>query len=270
MDLAKILLESFRLLRKKPKAFIPRIITTALYSVVIISLMLIFSDLYPALQGGGMDGRPDIIASQGVESALWGGLALMAFMPALYFIDLMSYAMYPRIVSDYRSGKEIDLIAALRESAKAWKVVSVLGVLLFIFASLVGSVVAFTYLMYVISGNPLPLIAASLMALAMTLFFAIIAFFVVPSAVVGGRGVLDSFRDSYSLGISHGWDLLKLNTMFLLLIAATMALAYLVKTDETLSAVSLAFFLILRLVEAVVYTYLSVTNPMAYLEVGVK
>jgi hypothetical protein len=84
------------------------------------------------------------------------------------------------------------------------------------------------------------------------------------------RGVIDSFRQSMSLGLKHKGDLLKINLIFLLLLAVTMVLGAVQGSGTMASALAMLAFLIVRLVEAVVYTYLSVTNPMAYLAVRVN
>jgi len=255
MDLAKVLLESFRLLREAPKVFVPRLATTAVYSVFIVYSMWLLQDI-------------DSIKDPQMMSQLFSKtLLFVSTLPLLYFMDILSYAMYPRIVADYRKKGPISLFAALKDGLKAWRIVLALGAVVFAFLMVVVSVSAVSAALTVVTGSPVFLVFAALLTLLLILFFSIVVFFVVPSAVLNGRGILESFRESITLGFENKWDLLKLNAMFMALILATMAMAYLAKADALLSAASIGVFILLRLVEAVVYTYLSVANPVAYLEV---
>jgi hypothetical protein len=270
MDLRKILVESFQLLTAKPKAFVPRLITTAIYSVFILYAMSLLSDMVNLNSFLNVSTQPSMENQQALAQITTKAGILLLFMPFLYLIDIFSYAMYPRIVADYRASRQINLGSAIKDGLRAWKVVFAMGFVVFAFLMVVSLIAFVSMVLTEVTGNPLFIAFSVVLALALVLFFAIVVFFVVPSAVLNEKGLMGSFRESLKLGFENRWDLLKLNLLFLVLVLATMALAYFVKTDPTLSIASIALFLLLRIAEAVVYTYMSVTNPVAYLQVKVN
>jgi hypothetical protein len=258
MDIGSILKESFGLLKAEPKAFIPRLVTTSLYSFFALYSMWLAADIAAAADPRML---PQFVSRT---------IVLFSMMPALYFIDILSYAMYPRIVEDHRAGRPINLTLALTGGLKAWKTVAALGSLIFAFLVAVVVLSAAAVVAASAAGNPLPIVGAGILVFCLLLLFAILMFFVVPAAVLDGKGVGESFKESIRLGIEHKGGLLKLNAMFMALVIATLAVAYAARADALVSAASLAAFLILRILEAVVYTYLSVSGPFAYMQVRVN
>lgn len=258
MDVRKILIESLQLLRSRPKAFIPRILTTAVYSFYTLYLMGVTASLSSA---DSFRILSDILPRMGL---------VFASLPLLYFMDILSYAMYPRIVADYREGREISLTAAFMESLKAWRIVLVLGAIIFGMLVVVVCAVAASVVLMYYTGSVIFVAAAAALVLALLLFFAVAVFFVVPAAVLDGRGVVDSFAESARLGFRYKGGIIKLNLVFVFLVVSTMLMVWAAQGDALLSAASVLVFVALRLVEAVVYTYLSVTNPYAYMQVRVN
>jgi hypothetical protein len=261
MDLARVLVDSLRLLYDKPLVFVPRLITTAIYSVVMLYLMKIALSVNEAVEVSD----PAALRAIGVRL---GVLALS--IPFVYFIDIISYAMYPRIVADHQAGRKIDLKGALADSLLAWRIIIILGLALFAFAFVAAVMVFPGYYIFLSTGSLLLFIPSLLLALAAVIAFAIVMFFVVPSAILDGHGVIESFRQSMELGLKNKVDLLKINLLFVLLLALTMVMGANMDFGTVASVVSAGIFILVRLLEALVYTYLSVTNPMAYLAVRVN
>jgi hypothetical protein len=258
VDIRAVLADSLRFLAAKPKAFAPRLITTLVYSIFTLYSMGLTVDL--------------IDHPESVSSAQYLGRVAIIFaaMPVLYFLDVLSYAMYPKIVADHRAGGDINLTSALIDGLRAWKVVLALVVFLLGFLLFVVAITSASYAFYLIEGNPVFILASAAMAIVLVLLFSIMMFFVVPVAVLEGKGVMKSFAESISLGIRHRGDLFKLNIIYLILVAVTLALSYVEEANTLASASFIAFFVLIRLVGAVVYTYLSVTNPMAYLQLQIN
>lgn len=253
MKLWTILSGSFALLAKDPKLFIPRIITTILYTVYTLytaSLTArVLSGVYPST---------DILLQV---------FLLLALTPLLYVIDILSYAMYPRLVEDRLNKSKTDLVFALKNALKSYKTVVVFAALIFVFTMVSSLVITPVFLYAMATSNTLLLVLASLTVFFALIVFSILVFFVVPSSVISGRGVIASFKESVSLGVKHRWDLLKLNIMFSILALATL---YFVFTSELLqhtNTLAILSFVFVRLVQAVIYTYLCVANPLAYLNV---
>lgn len=259
MNIGSILIESLRLLRAKPKVFIPRLVTTTLYTVYTLYLMQLTVDMAAALS------TPAI-----VFSFIPKFIPLLAAMPILYVMDIVSYAMYPMIVADYRENRPVSLSLALKRSIGAWRVILTLGIVIIVSVAFVSCFSGVAVAAAVLMHNFLLLAFSAMFALAMIILFIITVFFVIPLAIVEGKGVKDSFRESFKLGIKYRVGLFKLNMIFIVVIAATTALALAEKYGSAVTAASVIAFIALRLITAVVYTYLSVTNPMAYLEVRSK
>jgi len=255
MDVLRVLKESLQLLRAKPKVFIPRLVTTAIYSLYLLYMAWAAADLTFPIQ-------PEKAASM-----LFPSLLVLASLPLLYFIDILSHAMYPRIVADFRKGNKISLRESLKDGLRAWKVVVALELVLFAFVFIIAAPASVFAATYVYTGNIVPLAIASALAFCLIIAFAVLMFFVVPSAVLEKRGVVESFSKSMRLGVEHRGSLLKLNILFTALLGVTLAVAYYVKADNLLSLASAALFVGVRLLEAVTYTYVSVTNPTAYIHI---
>lgn len=258
MDLRRILWDSMRLLYAEPKAFVPKIITTALYSLATLYSASLASRM---LDVGGRAEAYDLISRS---------LLLLSLLPLLYFIDILSYAMYPRIVSDHREGRRISLAAALADGLRAWKVVLAIGGVIFAFMFAVAAVSIALALASYAADNQLLNVVSIILIFFLIIAFSVVMFFVVPAAVLDGKNVAESFRVSVRLGLKHRTELVKLNLLFAFLTLATILIAFRANFTGTLSSASILLYVVIRLVEAVVYTYLNVANPVAYLHVRIN
>lgn len=258
MDLREILRSSLSLLQSEPKLFVPRLIMSILYTVFTLYSVGLTADYL------------EVSDPASVSSFIWKIAALFTLLPALYFLDILSYAMYPSMVADSRLGRPLSLKAALRDGLRAWRIVVALGLSIFAFLILLVTVAApLQYLTYT-TGNIGYTILAAVLGLALILGFSVIVFFVVPSAIYEGRGVMESFKESVRMGLRHKGDLLKLNLLFTLLVATTMLAAFWAELEDSMTLAAALLFLVVRLAKTVVYTYVSVVNPLAYLSVRVK
>ncbi len=249
---------AFSLLLGEPRIFLPRLATTALYSVL-------------TLYAVGLAAESLSMGSPAEVSALvWKSAFLVSALPLLYFIDILSYAMYPRMVFDLRSTGKVSLRKALADALRAWRVVVALGLAAFAALVLAASTAGILQYMTYVTGNWLFTLLAAAFAVALALAFSVAAFFIIPSAVLDGAGVSESFRKSLQLGLAHAGGLFKLNLFFLFLVSATLLLAFITEVSGTMSAGSVVLFIVLRIIQAVVYTYVTVANPLAYMLVRVK
>jgi hypothetical protein len=252
MRLSKILVESLRLLASEPVFFIPRIITTAAYTLVTLYL----ASLTAAVMSGRMDPAP----------AFAGLLYILFFMGALYIFDFFTYAMYPKMVEDKKTKGVVSLKNAIYEASKSMGTILVLGFAVLAFAT-ISSILLAPFLAYgMMAGNRAVMLFSGAIFFSAALVFSVLVFFVIPSAVISKNKAFDSFRESASLGFRHRLPVLKLNIFFAALAVATMYLVFMAELSGTTDMLSVIAFVISRLFQAVVYTYLSVVNPNAYLE----
>ena len=258
MNLREILSGSVSLLKSQPKAFIPRLVMSVLYTAITLYLVGLTAEFM------------QVMDSAAVSSFIWRIAVLFIWLPILYFLDILSYAMYPRMVKDHRMGRKMSLSAALKDALHSWRVIMALGLTIFAFLILLVTVAApLQYLSYS-TGNVSYTVLAALLALVLVLAFSVLVFFVVPASIIEGMGVRDSFAASFKLGLLHIKNLLGLNLMFTFMVAVTILFAFWTELEDRLTLLGVASLLAVRCAQTIVYTYVSVANPLAYLSVRVK
>ncbi len=259
MELIELLKDSLKLLRTKPKVFIPKFVTTALYTICILVLMKITLELNEFATGFTFVDRATIIQL--------AGYALMTLIALIfvYFIDLLTYAMYPSIVSDYHNKKKISLRKALRKALGSWLVLIVLGIAISVMAFFI--IIPFAIFMTLVRENLYLMLFLLLLALAITLVFAMLVFFVIPVAVIEKKGFTKTFRDSFKLSFKHRWNVLGINLVFLFLTLLTLAVGMLSGFQGSAGYLAIVLFVLARFVQATIYTYISVINPYFYVKV---
>jgi len=258
MNLLAVLRESLVLVRKQPKVFIPKLVTTAFYSFYTIWAASLTLRVYALSRVGAVEELSPLLQET---------MLLFVFIIFLYFMDLVSYSMYPRIVSDYLKKKPVSLTAALASAMSVWKVILSLGALIFLFLLTVMAVAVFVQVMSLTLSTPLLIWLLAPFVILSILIFSVLVFFVIPIAVVEKKSLISSFVKSFSLGLKYKGDLLKVNLFFLAMALVTLAIGILSESTGLVAFVSLAAFVGVRLIQAVVYTYMSVVNPYFYMRV---
>ena len=259
MELIELLKDSLKLLRTKPKVFIPKFVTTALYTICILALMKITLELNELATGFMFAERAAIIQLAGLT------LLTLIFLVFIYFIDLLTYAMYPSIVSDYHNKKKISLRNALREALGSWLVLIVLGITISVMAVFI--IIPFGIFMTLVWENLYLMLFLLLLTLAIILVFAMLVFFVIPVAVIEKGGFTRTFRDSFKLSFKHRWSVLGINLVFLFLTLLTLAIGMLSGFQGSAGYLAIALFVLVRFVQAMVYTYISVVNPYFFIKI---
>jgi hypothetical protein len=262
MTLTGILKESFKLLYKEPKIFLPRFVTTGLYTIVIIYLAKVSSQITAGLDYPGHAAAQ--VDPQVLSSIFRDILPLMLFLAFIASIDFVSYGMYPALVRDFYEKKPVSLKKSLKEALGAWKVI-----LLF------GAVTAFTAGLIVL---PLQIASAqdvllyallSLGGFGIAFIVIVLLFFVVPYAVIEKKGVAEAFRRGIGLSIRHRKDVFSINVVLITISLGTFALMTFTEMtgQGAIAAASIILFIIIRAVQALVYTYISVVNPYFYMQI---
>ena len=266
MSLLGVFTGSFQMLRKEPKLFLPRLITTALYTGVMIYLSTLAARVVSASNSPGP-------ADPTIAFSLFSDMGVLAvFLVFLMAIDLLSYAMYPALVRDHQAGGKIQLMSSIKEALGAWKILLALGFMIVLIAVAAGMIILpveifFPQLIneYGITGLVVLAAIASIIALVPMMLL----FFVVPIGVLEKKGAIASFAGSVRLGMKHGKDLFTINLFLLLITVAVYAfMTYAdVYAQGAAAFYSMLVFVAVRLVQAVVYTYISVINPYVYMKI---
>jgi uncharacterized membrane protein len=99
------------------------------------------------------------------------------------------------------------------------------------------------------------------------ILFAIFFFFAVPVAVTKKCGVKEAVSRSVKLGMRNKGPVLKTNFFFVALIILTLLVAVYTGFKGKIGAFAVFAFIIGRLFQSIVYTYISIVNPTVYLYV---
>jgi hypothetical protein len=261
MKLLTVLTDSLALLRKQPKVFIPKLATTALYSI---------QNIWAATLALKLTVMPLQEASPEITGLMQESLLLFGFSLAIYFIDLLSYAMYPTIVAAYRKGEEVNLTQALSCALKAWKAIVALGILIqALILAILLTAGAIEYQAFEQS-NTLLHLAAVFFILAAAIAVSILLFFAIPLAVLEKRGIIASMKESISMGLTHKNDLFRINVLLMLLAITSMAVGILYEKQGAIAIAAIGIFIAVRLTQALIYAYIGTINPYVYLHVKEK
>ncbi|MFH1403038.1 MAG: hypothetical protein ABIH11_02080 [Candidatus Altiarchaeota archaeon] len=252
MNTLKILAESLRLLYKQPKVFVPKLLTTFLYTVYAVLSIRLAAELYSTNTTGELN-------TLAIKLVLF-----TVFTFLLYFMDVISYAMYPKIVKDYRSGRSISLIDSLKNAMRVWKTLLLLAIILFSFMIVISLVFGILNALGIILDTPLLTALGLLSAIIIILAFAILFFFTVPIAVLEKKTAYESMRKSFKLGLENKNMLFKVNMLFLALVITTLWLVAKAELSGETNMPAICFFITVRLIQALLNTYLNVTNPYIY------
>jgi len=248
LKLVEIFRDSLMLLWKEPKVFVPRLITTAIYTLFIFYSAKLTSE----------------ILTMGVTFK--NILILGILSPILLGIDIVSYGMYPKIVTEYYEKKRINLTRILLETLKSWKILLTFGIIVMIFLLIFIVLLSILYLAVLIMGTFFIFVLVTIFAIIILLVFALLSFFIMPVGILDKQSIRNTLKKGIELSIKYKADVLKINLVFMMLAIITMIIATLSEFSGILAYLAFAIFLIVRLIQAIIYTYISVVNPSVYLK----
>ncbi|MFB6241238.1 MAG: hypothetical protein ABEJ36_00350 [Candidatus Nanosalina sp.] len=233
MNLRKILVESFRMLLDRPKLFVPKLVSTSISTLWILSLGLNFSNP----------------ASVTREAAIF----YLASAPLMILLGVTVSVMLAKMVQD-----EPHLRKSFLDTLRKWR--SLLGVTTGILLAGVGiyipSILGFS--LYVLTGTFTFLIAGAAVSFLLMLLVSYSIFFL-PISLVESSGLGESIREAVGASRRNSREvtLLLMMSFVLLGVAFTM--------QGTLQKLGILGFILSRLTSAVTTTYLFVVSPNMYL-----
>ena len=256
--------ESLNLLYKEPKMFLPNMTVAALYAVFELFLLKFSLELF---------GNTETLSSAEVRNMVSSNMSLLltilAFYPLLAALDLISYAMYPSMVLDHYNKKDISLRRAASAALKAWRIWLSLGLVILLFAVCVTPLFSLFFALYYMTQNYVYLILGVLLFLGAVVLLMLSLFFVMPIGIIDKEKTLESFRKSYRLGRENKKEV-SLRVFFSF---AVIAIAFVVGSNQNISSnrgltyMAIALFLLIKMLQSTIYTYISVINPYYYLNV---
>ncbi|HDH41324.1 MAG TPA: hypothetical protein ENG12_02820 [Candidatus Altiarchaeales archaeon] len=275
MNLFHVMMGSFSLLLKKPRIFIPNLFASLLYAFVELIMIKAFIDIIGIMSGvnpaGIIRGSLTYLPVEELLPHFFIFVAILAFFPVIGVIDLVTYSMYPAIVVDYHQGKSISLRRALKDAISAWRIWLTLGVIFLLFAVFVLTMIGIFAILTFLLDNLLCLLIGAVLFVSLVILFMMAIFFVMPVGVIEKTGILESFRKSYQLGFRHKGEVIFLNVFIILIIIVAFVLGNIFGTEKLgagITFMTIALFLIIRIIQSLMYTYIYVVNPYFYVGVA--
>jgi hypothetical protein len=272
MGLLEVFRRSLLFLKDEPKIFVPRIFTTSLYTIFLLYSAKLSLELTRAINREMVAARtlgvpPDI--GRVLDQFAGTLLSYLIFFLFVYGVDILTYGMYVRIVVDYKK-RPILLLKALREALGRMRTLFPLGIAILVFSffflaryGIVGSA-------YLSTGHWIFALLVFAVLLAALVSFALLFFFAIPVAMIKKSGVMDTLKASLGLGLRHKGPVLKTNFLFVGLILLTLLVAMYSEFRGAIGIAAVTAFVLGRLFQAIVYTYISVVNPAVYLHLELE
>lgn len=262
MRFKKLLRESLHVLKDEPRVFIPRIITTLIYSVFIFTAAKVSYSLSIALAVESTKATPDLLSAIMPFTAQ---LKLLALYSLISFItDMCAYAMYPTLVSDYQRKTPVSLKRAVKNALKVWRTLLAFSTTILILLASILFSFSLLYSHAIMKGNMPLLIFGALSLMLMMVGVSSLIFFIIPIAVIEQKGIIYSYKKSMELGLHHKKPVIKTTLLFMVIAYATMILAAASEFEGKKAAIAFTLFIIARLIQVVTYTYINVVNPSLY------
>jgi len=252
MSLIRVIKDSFVLLARHPKLFIPKLFVAALYSVPILFLPKIALESFIAP-------NPDLF-----------GLLLFYLFFTIFssIVDVSVNAFYPFFVKEYNKKKTVSFGNAWKEFRKRAKVIIPSTLLIEFFAFVVLFLLAIPISVALFIRNDLLFMIFVLLSLAFIIAVAIFFFLIYPVVSLEKKGIFGSIARTMTLSLSN---LKNVSTIALFSFAfslLTFAISFMIEfsSDFFSKGVFLAVFIILRVLVSVIATYQYILNPVFYIE----
>ncbi len=253
-----VLAESFKLLLKKPKLFLPKILIAVVYG----ASMLLIAQLYLQLYSIDITGialkpiSPETAMSILILMALNIILLVFAFL-----LDILINGMYPPMVDDYFAKRKISFTGAIKKSFGRFHILLSVTLLdLAVFIAVMGPL-AVLFNFALLSNNYLIISVILLIIGALTFATIVIFYFLYPVAMLEKEGIISTILNSFKSSRRNLGTVSKAALIPFFFTIINFALAFL---QENLGF--LLLFVAMRLIVAAIATYHYVLNPVVYLE----
>jgi len=144
-------------------------------------------------------------------------------------------------------------------------------VIFLLFAVFVLTMIGIFAILTFLLDNLLCLLIGAVLFVSLVILFMMAIFFVMPVGVIEKTGILESFRKSYQLGFRHKGEVIFLNVFIILIIIVAFVLGNIFGTEKLgagITFMTIALFLIIRIIQSLMYTYIYVVNPYFYVGVA--
>ena len=263
MKFRTVLFDSFRLLGRSPKLFIPKIIISFLYGISMIFMAQILLQIAPIFQNGA--GIASLSSSpaglQVLQSVVPPLLLLLVFAFAVMVLDIIVNAMYPFMVEGMFRGESISFRKALKLSLGK----SLLVVPAVIFSLTVSLLITLPFIFLLsfsqLIGNNALAVVSVIFILAAAFITNIVFYLLYPVSTLERKGFFGVISRSVLLARKNIANVAKASVVQFIFSMVSFALAFFSENPQFL-----LLFIVFRIAVAVLATYVMVLNPVFYLE----
>lgn len=257
MHFIDAIVNSFSLLKKEPKLFIPKFFIAAVYGIMMLLTMNVMVSLTEFIFMGNL-----IQASVYAAEMLPFVMTLFIFSLFALLLDTFINSMYPKMVDDFYRKNKISFTDAVKSAfSRSLTVIPSIFVALFLFM-LVSTPFILWLAFALVSNDIIGIILSGVLLIIASLTTTIIFYLIYPVSMLEKKGIVGTLEKSFSLSKSNFRDISKASVFQLLFALVSFALAAVSDKPEFL-----LLFIISRFLTALIATYIIVLNPVMYIEI---
>ncbi|MBN1941352.1 MAG: hypothetical protein JW772_04180 [Candidatus Diapherotrites archaeon] len=269
MSLLKIIRESFVLLGKKPKLFVPKILVALLYGMTMLFAAQFVMFYLPEIQE--IMSQFNVYLESGAATSAYGGISVsnpllfVVYDLGLIFLmfftlafDVFTNAMYPTMIKDYFSKKPISFSRAA--GLLKGKILKILLTILIIEVIFLVPLATLSVLLF-FAGNYLVLFILMIIILLVILILSVVLYFVYPLLVFESVFFFSTIKRSWQLARAKAPKIVAASFIPFFISLFNIFLAFLAVN----SLGFLLIFFLFRFLIAVTQTYHMVLNPSIFL-----
>ena len=254
---AKVLVDSFRLLKKEPKLFLPKLLIAFLYGLGMLFTAALFKELLPALNPYSSSISPLLLNAVLLQSVL-----LLAFLFLVMILDVLFNAAYSAMLEDFFKKRSPSILNAFKTALSKFFVIvpaAILSLLVFLLLSL-----PFVFLasLALLENNFNLFFLTAFIVLVLNLLVTIAFYSLYPVSIFERRNFFGVLKSSAFISKRKFSEVFQLSLFSLFISAFGILFAFLAQRIEFL-----LLFVAFRLLTAILATYQIVLNPVFYLEV---
>ncbi len=264
MSFARVLVDSFILVKKCPKLFIPKILISFLMLPVIILTTMFLIDLNLMSPEVILNKTPDEL-----NLLLMQLFFLIIYLPIVYFTDyVLVNPLYPVMVQQFYKKKKINFRQSLQTVLKRFGTIFS-TVLLFSILFFGTTVPLLTLtLNFLREGNSLMFLISGIMLLIVVFAILLLFYLLYPVSSIEKLNLSDTFKKIVKVSLKHKGDVLKAVIISLFVSGLSFVFsAQVLLSDQSNLLLTLVFFsllIITRFLIAIFITYQYVLNAVFY------
>lgn len=247
-SLFKILKNSFNLLKKEPKLFLPKLIIAIFYGILIIfqaQLLVNFTTIF--------SNELTIETLPLVSELLFFSIILLFFSFLVYILDTLITSTYPALVKQFP--KKISFKKAILESKNTY-LKAIISAIFLLFITTTITFLITTALVLIMSINPNTQLFISLLISFLIIFLFYLLF---PVLMIEKKGVIYSIKKAIKISLENKKNIFALSLMPLSITIAKLILAIFITHP-----LALILFILLVILTAALHTYSTVATQTTY------